>query len=77
MSDLLEFVFQFVLEILCHCFEFWGGWRFYLPFLSSLALVAVILWVIPDTGGRIALSIPIVLTGTLIGIIWHVRAGRS
>lgn len=52
-------------------------WRFYLPLAAGLGLVALIYWLIPVDGVRIALAIPVILIAFLIGIMWQWRSRRK
>ncbi len=44
MSELLEVVLNFVLELVCDIPGLQDYWRFVLPVLGSLAIVGLILW---------------------------------
>jgi hypothetical protein len=74
MWDLLEGLLEPGLDILS-LFELGTAWRFFLPLLSSLAIVGLVHWRSAN-GIPAALWIPIVLGGIVIGTIWQVR-GRD
>ncbi len=74
MSDLLEFLLNAVLEVVCTVLDGWVGWRFYLPLLGSVGIAALIYWLTPGSGIGV-LAPPVLLTGVATGIIWQVRNG--
>jgi hypothetical protein len=73
MSDLLEFLLNVVLEILCGYLDFAENWRFYVPLLGSFAVVALIMWRVTDSGAEFALSVPVVATGIVAGLAWEIK----
>ncbi|HYG35322.1 MAG TPA: hypothetical protein VEC99_11085 [Clostridia bacterium] len=77
MADLLEFILNVVLEFLCWGMELWAGWRFFLPFLSSVAIVGLICWLVSNNAIRAVLSLPVLLAGLLWGIIWQIHGERK
>ncbi len=77
MSDLLEFVLECVLDILCSVLDFETAWRFFLPVLSALAGVALIHRCVTNSGAQLVLSAPVVLAGVATGILWQARRGTN
>ncbi|HWW02820.1 MAG TPA: hypothetical protein VNZ64_24185 [Candidatus Acidoferrum sp.] len=75
MLELLDFVMDIVLDILCSVFDLGVDWRFYLPLLGSFAVVALIDWCVSNSGARIGLSAPVMLAGIATGVIWQARSG--
>ncbi len=73
MSHLLEFLLSGVLDLGLGLLEGWAGWRFFLPVLTSAALVGLICWWVSNNQVRTVLSAPLLLAGVLTGLIWQVR----
>jgi hypothetical protein len=63
MLDFLEFILG-IAEIL-------SSWRFFLCVLAAALGVALIYWLVPGTTWRLVLSIPLMLTGVVVGIRWE------
>ena len=77
MSDLLEFLLSFLVDWVFDSCDIWGGWRLYLPVLSSVAICALIRWLISDPSFRNVLCAPVLFLGIVGGAIWQVQSGRS
>jgi hypothetical protein len=77
VSELFEFLLNIVLEFVWDGLDAWAGWRFFLPVLSSLAIVGLIDGVVSNSGARIGLSAPVLLVGVSVGIFWQVRGDQS
>ena len=75
MLDLLEFVLDFVLDVLFSAFDLEGYWRFGVPVLGALVGVVFIDWRIASSGARAGLSVAVVVAGILTGIFWQRRSG--
>ncbi len=74
MPELLEFVLDFVLELVCYIPGLEDYWRVVLPVLGSLAIVGLILWRISGGVAQLALSVSVVLVGIWAGILWQARS---
>ncbi len=70
MWDVLEILLQVLLEGLGAC----CSWRFWVSVVATLALVAVIYWAVPNSSVAMALAIPVVILGLIVGFVWD-RAG--
>jgi hypothetical protein len=75
MSELIEFLLEFMLEVLLNSLDLWAGWRFLLPLVTSLGMVGLICWTVSNSTVRLALSVPVVLVGALAGLVWQIRNG--
>ena len=72
MIGLLEFIAS-LLEFIVGLADLVAWWRFFACLLLSLTLVALIYRLIPNQDACLALSIPTVLVGLVIGVIWQRR----
>ena len=54
-------------------FGFLGLWRLLICLILSAGVIGFIYWLFPESGWRIALSIPVALVGLGTGIVWEVR----
>jgi hypothetical protein len=77
MSELLELVFNFFLELICDDFMEWADVRFYLPFLISIAIVIVAEW--RDSVGILPMlfSPGVLLAGAVTGVLWQMCGDRK
>ncbi len=50
------------------------SWRFYASLLLTFALVAGILWLVPNSTAASVVAIPVVVIGLLLGFVWD-RSG--
>jgi hypothetical protein len=73
MSDLLEFLLNCALEVLCDWGDLETYWRFGLPTIVALLVVSLIEWRVSDSAAQTALSIPVLLAGVATGTIWQIR----
>jgi len=69
MSDLAEFLLDIVLNLI----DVFGAWRFCVCLLSGVALAGVVYWQIANRTAGLALGIPLVLMGIVIGLFWQYR----
>ncbi len=65
------------LEFLCEGLDAWASWRFYLPFLISLALIGLIMNYVSASGAAICLAIPVFVAGVTVGVCWQCRKDRA
>ena len=74
MSELLEFLFQFLCEFLVHVIEVFNWWRFFLSLLLAIGITAAIWWLIPNDHVAFGLSIATIACGCIGGIAWERQA---
>jgi len=70
MSHFLEIIGQILLDLLS-----WSSSRLCACILLSLAMSALVLWLVPSRGWGIAISIGMVVLGTAAGVMWENRNG--
>ena len=46
------------------------SWRFYLSLLLTLALVAGIFWLVPNSTAASVVAVPVVVVGLILGFVW-------
>jgi hypothetical protein len=66
MWDFLELLLQVVLEGAGAC----CSWRFWVSVVATLALVTAIYWAMPNSALAIAVAIPVVVVGLILGFVW-------
>jgi hypothetical protein len=74
MSELLELVLEFVVDILGAWVDTWAGWRFFLPFFGSL-VPGVLLWNCTKGVGPHLMGTILMLAGLVGGLLWEANSG--
>lgn len=75
MSEILEFILQFVVEVLCEGLGFGEFWRFWLLVLGGiLGTILIGFWSI-SAGLQLVLGTVSIVSGLVLGIVWHARSG--
>ena len=69
MSDLAEFLLDIILNLI----DVFGAWRFCVCLLFGVALAGLDYWQVANRTVGLALSIPLVLTGIVTGLVWEYR----
>jgi len=80
MSELLEIlfnvlgtIFEVLLEVIFGACDASAGWRFYVSFLGSLAVAALLLWLLPAGRFTECLCGVAVVAGVVGGFVWECR----
>jgi hypothetical protein len=72
MPELLEFLFNAVVELIGCTAETWAGWRFFVCFFVSLG-IAMLVELLCKSGTRDVLASVVTCAGTVGGFIWEIR----
>lgn len=63
-----------VLDVACNILDVVWHWRFYLCFLSSLALAFLIHRSLPDPATGFFIVVAVGATGFIVGLVWELRS---
>jgi hypothetical protein len=65
MDALIEFLLYFAEAIVG------DNKRFFACFVPGVVVMVLIIWLVPGWGWRVALSVPTIAAGILVGIVWE------